>query len=60
MDSENFVDAVSRKQKLHLSEVKSAIQQLSDLYFRNSYTLTWIKFFAWATLRRGSGDAELQ
>jgi len=52
-DSENFVNIVSRKQKLHLSEVKTAILQLNDLYFRNCCTKMRIKLSVWALLRRG-------
>jgi len=52
-DSENFVTTVDRKQKLHPSEVKTAILQPNDLYFRNCCTLMWIKLSVRAPLRRG-------
>jgi len=53
IDSENFVNIFSRKQKLHLSEVETAILQLNDLYFCKCYTLMWIKLSIWVSLRRG-------
>jgi len=43
IDSENFVNLVNRKQKLHLSEV----------YFLNCCTKMWIKLSVWVLLRGG-------
>ena len=37
-DSENLIHAFSRKQKIQLSKLKSAILQLNTCYYRNCYT----------------------
>jgi len=51
IDSKNFVNMVSRKEKLHLSELKTAILQLNDLYFPICSTKMWIKLSTWAPFR---------
>jgi len=40
MDSENVVNIVDRKRKLQLSELKSVILQLNNLY-KYSVTVVW-------------------
>jgi len=53
IDSEHFLKIVSRKQKSHLSELKTAILQRNDLYFCTYCTKMWIKLSVWAPLCRG-------
>jgi len=53
MHSENFVNIINRKQKLHLFEVKTAILLLNDLYFSNCCKKMSMKLSVWFRLRRG-------